>query len=109
MFKRIAILTLLAGVWLASAKNGVKTYSFVLNRSAAVGNAQLKPGEYHVKLAGAQVELTDKDWKPIDATAKVETGERKFEVTAVTTLNAEGTNRIVSIELGGTSNVITFQ
>jgi hypothetical protein len=109
MFKRIAILALLVGVCLVSAKTGAKTYSFVLADPAVAGNAQLKPGEYHLKLDGAQVVLTDKDRKRIDTNAKVETAERKFEVTAVNTLNGDGANRIVSIELGGSSNVIVFQ
>jgi hypothetical protein len=109
MFKRIAIFTLLINVWLVSAKTGAKTYSFVLADPAVAGNAQLKAGEYHLKLDGAQVVLTDKDRNRIDTNAKVETGERKFEATAVTTLNEDGASRIVSIELGGSTNVVVFQ
>jgi hypothetical protein len=109
MFKRIAVLTLLVGVYLVSAKSGAKTYSFVLNDPAVAGDVQLKPGEYHIKFDGAQIVLTDKDRKPIDTNAKVETGERKFDVTAVTTLNQDGANRLVSIELGGSASVVVFQ
>ena len=108
MFKRFTILALLSAL-LLSAKMGTKTYTFSISNEAIAGNTQLKPGEYHIKLDGAQVVLTDKSGLRIDTTATVETAERKFAATAVLTSKESGGDRILSIELGGSSNRVVFQ
>jgi hypothetical protein len=104
MLKRIAILALV-GVSLASAK----TYTFSISNPAQAGNAQLKPGEYSLKVDGSQVVLMDKTGRRIEATAKIETAERKFDQTAVSISKAEGTNRILWIALGGSKNRVVFE
>lgn len=110
MFNRVAILALaLTSILLAGSKNGVKTYTFTLHDPAVAGSAQLKPGEYRLKLDGSQVVLTDKNGNRIDTTATVETAERKFDGTAIDSTTAEGTNRITAIELGGSKNRVVFQ
>jgi hypothetical protein len=110
MSKRITILVLaLAGLLLAGSKTGAKTYTFTLDHSAVAGTAQLKPGEYHLKVDGAQVVLIDKDGKQIDTTAMVETAERKFDATAIATTDADGTNRLLSIEFRGSRSRVVFQ
>jgi hypothetical protein len=108
MFKRFTILALLS-VLLLSAKVFTKTYTFAISDQAIAGNTQLKPGEYHIKLDGAQVVLTDKSGSRIDTTAKVETTERKFTDTAVLTSKESGGDRILYIELGGSSNRVVFE
>ena len=110
MFKRVAILALvLVGVLLAGSRTGAKTYTIMLSDQAMAGNAQLKPGEYHLKLDGSQVVLIDKNGNQIETTGTVETAERKFEGTAIATSKADGTNRILSIKLGGSRNSVVFQ
>lgn len=104
MLKRLAIFALM-GVALVSAK----TYTFVVTDPAQAGTAQLQPGEYKLKLDGEQVVLTDENGHKIDATAKVETEEQKFDQTAVSTSKANGTNRIEWIELGGSKSKVVFQ
>lgn len=106
MFKRLAIIALLS-VLVVSAKT--KTYTFTLFDQATVGTAQLTPGEYHLKLDGAQIALTDKTGNQIDVTAKVETADHKFGETSVTMLTADGVNRILSVQLGGSRNEVLFQ
>jgi hypothetical protein len=69
----------------------------------------LKPGEYHLKLDGTQVVLTDQESNRIDATAAVETGDHKFTGTAIVVSKADGTNRILSIELGGSTSRVVFE
>lgn len=109
MFKRIAVLALMiGGVLFAGSKTGSKTYTFTVNNASAAGSAQLKPGEYHLKLSGTQVVLLDEDRKQIDTTATVETGDRKYSETAVLTINADGSNRIVAVQLGGSKNKVVF-
>jgi hypothetical protein len=104
MLKRIAILALL-GVSLASAK----TYTFSVSEPAQAGQAQLKPGEYSLKVDGPQVLLIDKTGRPINATAKVETVDRKFDQTAISISKADGTSRIQWIALGGSKNKVVFE
>lgn len=104
MLKRIATLALL-GVSLASAK----TYTFAVADSVQAGKVQLKPGEYSLKLEGSQVVLMDANGHRIDATAKVEAADRKFDQTSVFTSKADGANRIRSIELGGSKNRVVFE
>ena len=94
MLKRIAILALL-GVSLASAK----TYSFVVSEPTNAGQAQLKPGEYSLKLDGSQVVLKDMTGRQIDVTAKVEPADRKFDETAV----QQARRRTARIESSGSN------
>ena len=104
MLKRVAILALL-GVSLASAK----TYTFTVTDPAQAGKVQLKPGEYSLKLDGSQVVLMDRDGRRIDTTAKVESADRKFDQTAISSSKADGTNRIEAIQLGGSKYRVVFQ
>ena len=104
MFKRLAIVALMSVV-LASAK----TYTFTISEPATAGSAQLKPGEYKLKLDGTQVVLIDNGGKQIDTTAKVETADRKFNQTSISISTADGSNRIISIELGGSTNRVVFE
>ncbi len=99
----------LVGVLLAGSRTGVKTYKITLSDQAMAGTAQLSPGEYHLKLDGSQVVLIDKNGSQIETTATVETAERKFETPAIATRKADGTNRIMSIQLGGSRNKVVFR
>jgi len=104
MFKRLAMLALLTAL-VASAK----TYTFTISDRETAGNAQLAPGEYNLTLNGTQVVLTDKNGNRIDAIAKVEISDDKFAETMVITTKADGTKRIVSIQLGRSRNRVVFQ
>lgn len=108
MLQRIMMLALLC-VLIISAKTGVKTYSFNLKEPAIVGSAQLKAGDYRVKVNADQVLLMDKDGKVIETNAKLETAERKFDNTAILTNDGEGAHRIVCIQLGGSSHSVVFE
>jgi len=103
MVKRIVMFGLLV-VALASAK----TYSFTIFDRAQAGTAQLKPGEYRLKLDGAQVALIDMDGRQIDVVATVEQSDVKFDQTSITATDADGIHRILSIQLHGTNNKVVF-
>jgi len=108
MFKRLAILALLS-VFIVGAKTSAKTYTINLTESAKAGVVDLKPGEYRLKLDGSQVVLTDQGGNQIDAGAKVETGDRKFEHTSISSTYVDGTHRILYIQLGGSRNTVVFE
>jgi hypothetical protein len=107
MFKRIALLALLVllGLSLASAK----TYTFTVDDPIQAGSVQLKPGDYSLKVDGAQIELMDNAGHRIDVTATVEAADQKFDHTAVFFSSADGTNRLQSIQLGGSKTRVVFQ
>jgi hypothetical protein len=104
MFKRLTMIALMS-VLLASAKS----YTFNLSDPVRAGSAQLTPGEYKLKVDGEQVVLIDKTGKRIGTTAKVETADRKFNQTAISTTKVDGANRILWIQLGGSANRVVFE
>ena len=104
MFKRVMMLVLVAAC-LLSAKN----YTFVVSEPTQAGSVQLKPGEYTVKIAGAQVALVDNDGRKIDVTATMDTADQKSDYTSVLTTKAEGKPRIEAVLLGGSKNKVVFQ
>ncbi len=110
MFKRLTIVALMS-VLLVSAKSykGYKSYTINITDPATAGSTQLKAGEYKLKVDGTQVLLIDNTGKQIDATAKVETAERKFDQTSISFSRADGGNRLISIQLGGTANRVVFE
>jgi hypothetical protein len=111
MLKRLAAIALLFGVFVAGAKTGPKgkTYTFIIGNKTDAGSVELKPGEYHLKLDGSQVVVTDQDGKQLNVTATVETSDHKFDMTSTLCSTGEGTNRLVSIELGGSTYKVVFQ
>jgi uncharacterized protein YdbL (DUF1318 family) len=104
MLKRLAVIALL-GVSLASAKS----YTITLSNACQAGGAQLKPGQYTLKLDGAKVVLVDSRGKSIETTARVETAERKFDQTSIVISRADGIARLQSITLAGSKSKVIFE
>ena len=112
MFKRLAAIALLFGVLLATAKTGAraKTYTFSITYQAVAGNTVLKPGDYYVRVTGSQVVVSTEGGKQLDITGTVETADHKFDTTSsLCTVDGNGTNRLVSVELGGSTYKVVFQ
>ena len=79
-----------------------KSYSITLTNPTQAGDVQLKPGDYKVKLEGANAVFTDVDRnKSFSVPVKVENSDDKFSDTAVITKNDGGVDRIQEIDLGG--------
>lgn len=110
MSKRFAVIALLFGVLLATAGTRAKTYTFTISDKIVAGNTALKPGEYHVRLNGSEAVVTYQDGKQLDLTATVETAEHKFDGTSLrSVMSDDGTNRLLSVQLGGTTYKLVFQ
>jgi hypothetical protein len=78
-----------------------------LSSPAAIGNSQLKSGEYKLELKGDRVLL--KDGKVVDEfPVHVENEARRFENTSVTLSSEGGSSRIQEIRLGGTTVKLVF-
>ena len=108
MLKRLLVIAALS-VLIVAAKNGAKNYSFSVSDPSVAGTASLKPGDYNIKVDGEQVTVTDKSGNRIDTAAKLETADRKFEHTSITTSDTEGAKKILSIEIGGTKCKLVFE
>ena len=103
MFRRITVLVLLAAS-LACAKS----YHFVVRTPTLVGNTQLKPGEYTLKVDGSQVVLVDRSGEQVSTAARIETTDQTFSQTSVLTTAKDGVVRIESVALSGTHNKVVF-
>jgi hypothetical protein len=95
----------LASLGIASAKS----YDIRLGTPVMVGSAELKAGDYKVKVEGSQAVFTDvvssKTWT---APVKIENGDRKFDMTAVEMSNQGDTAHIDAIDLGGSNTKLEF-
>lgn len=98
--KSLLFIGTLALASLASAKS----YDIVLSNPTNAGNLQLKAGEYSLKVTGSNAVFTNVETgKSFTAPVKVQEGSKKFENTAVDTEKANGTDKITTIELGGSN------
>jgi uncharacterized protein YdbL (DUF1318 family) len=104
MLKQLAMIALL-GVSLASAKS----YTVTISQACQAGGAQLKPGQYTLKVDNQTVVLIDSKGNSIETAAKIETAERKFDQTAILISNAGGTARLQSITLAGSKSRVVFE
>ena len=104
MLTRLLLVALLA-VGLASAK----TYSFSLSNTSQAGSTTLKAGDYHVKVDGSNVILKDADGHDVAAKAKIETSEKPFTATEVSTSQSNGMPHIEWIGLAGSKSKIVFE
>ncbi len=95
----------LASFTLASAK----TYDIILTEPSTAGNVQLAAGEYHLKVEGANAVFTNLDNnKKFTVPVKVQNVEKKYDQTAVETNDSNGSSKVESIELGGSTNKLGF-
>ena len=99
--------TLLAIALLGAAMASAKTYTVTVNGPAAIGNSQVKGGDYKLELKGDRVLL--KDGKMVDEfPVQVQNESRKFDSTSITYSSQDGTTRIEEIRLGGTTVKLVF-
>lgn len=87
---------------------GTKTYEINLSAPAKVGSTVLAAGEYKLQVQGTNAIFTDAKHKSFTAPVKVGTSSRKNPYTAVDTAPGEGSEKITSIELGGSTTQLTF-
>jgi biopolymer transport protein ExbD len=86
-----------------------KTYTIRLSQDSQAGAVQVKAGEYKLKVEGSKVFFLDeKNQAAAETEAKVETNGTKYKDTAVAMKNVDGTNRILSITLGGSTTRLVF-
>jgi hypothetical protein len=100
--KSLLIATLTFSALALPVMAGTKSYGFTLGSPATVGSTELKPGEYKVKLDGAQAVIHDEQTgKSVTVPVKVEHNGAKYEQTTVQSNTKDGKDRIFEIHLGG--------
>jgi hypothetical protein len=88
---------------------GTKAYDVTLETPAKVGALQLAPGHYKVKLDGGTAVFTDtRTQKSVSTAVKVETNAKKFPDTILDSSKDGATDRIESIEFGGSTTKLDF-
>ncbi|HWC99939.1 MAG TPA: hypothetical protein VG456_24435 [Candidatus Sulfopaludibacter sp.] len=102
---------ILAGVLSLSAIcfAGSKSYDINLSNPAKAGSVVLAPGQYKLQVQGTNAVFTDqKTRKTFTAPIKVETSAKKYQFTSVDTAPDAGSEKITSIELGGSTTQLAF-
>ena len=97
------------GLSIVSAKSNAKSYDIVFSDAIKVGTVQLAPGEYSLKVQGAEAVFTNLDSGQSFATsAKIESSDKKFEQTSVHSVKDGNADRIETIELRGSTTKLHF-
>jgi hypothetical protein len=88
---------------------GAKTYTIHVPEPAIAGDILLNAGEYRVAVEDSKVVFIDtKNGKRYEAPVAIETAEKKFASTTLTTSAENGTKKITRICLGGTTTRVEF-
>jgi hypothetical protein len=86
-----------------------KTYEIVLSNTTKAGTLQLKPGQYKLKVEGANAIFTEvNSSKSYTTPVKVENGDKKFDDTRVQSTKDGDSERINEIDLGGSKTKLGF-
>ncbi|HUE03380.1 MAG TPA: hypothetical protein VMR62_27705 [Bryobacteraceae bacterium] len=98
MKKAILSVCLLAGLAFAS----VKSYTVTFLVPATIGGTQLQAGDYKIEVQDQKVVIKH-GRQTTEADVKVEAGESKYKTTTVRYDMADGKNKVVEIQVGGTT------
>jgi phenylpropionate dioxygenase-like ring-hydroxylating dioxygenase large terminal subunit len=84
------------------------SYHVKIVDSTWIGQTELKPGEYDVKVDDAGKVTFKMGKNVIEAPAKVETNASKFSDTMMNTKTVNGQSQLKELDLGGTKSKLTF-
>lgn len=105
MFRSLVLFAVL-GLSLA----GAKTYDVTFDTATKVGSVELKAGKYSLAVMDdSKVKFTSSNGQAVEASAKVTTGDKKFEATQIDLKQINGTAQVNEIDLGGTKTKILFE
>ena len=97
-----------ACVFTLGIATAASTYHIRIADPTWVGQNELKPGEYDVKVDTAGTVTFKMGKTVIAAPAKIETSESKFADTLLNTRTVNGQAQIKELDLGGTKSKIVF-
>ena len=89
---------------------GVKHYDVTFGVPAMLGSTSVESGQYQLSFDGSKVTLVNANTrKSVEATATVQTSEKKFSETVVQSKRVDGKDLVNSIQLGGTKTALDFK
>jgi hypothetical protein len=93
---------------IALATASAASYRVTVYQPSVVGGTELKPGDYKIELKDNKAVIkTGKE--TVEAPVKVETGDQKFNSTAVRYQNDGGKMKVNEIRIGGTNTKLVFE
>ena len=105
--KKLLVVGLLSLASLAIVS--AKTYTITVSKPTKVGSAQLKAGQYKLKVDGSNAIFTDvNNEKTVTTPVKVEEGDKKVDSTRVQSTVDGESDRIQEIDLEGSKTKLTF-
>jgi hypothetical protein len=84
------------------------TYHIKISDPTWVGQTELKPGEYAVKVDAAGKVTFKSGNNVIEAPARIETNTSKFADTLLNTKSVNGQTQLKELDLGGTASKVVF-
>ena len=102
--KKLLVFFAVVGLAVAGA---AENYKITLFQETVIKESTLKPGEYRVTVDGDKVTISQGKQK-VEATAKTETADSKFDSTSVRYANGDGKYRLIEIRLGGTKTKLVL-
>src|SRR5579871_2738346 len=106
MKKTAIFFALVAGM--AFAGSASKSFTVTLPETVNVGGTALKPGDYRAQLQNDKLVIKH-GRESAEATVKVENADKKFGNTSVSYAKENGTNKMESIQVGGTNMKVVVQ
>jgi alkyl sulfatase BDS1-like metallo-beta-lactamase superfamily hydrolase len=103
MVKRFVLAFAILGLAVASAE----TYRVTLSQPSKIEGKQLKAGEYRLNLENSKLTIVSGK-QSVEVPVKVQTGETKFESTAVRYTGTGDQVSIQEIRIGGTKTKLVF-
>ncbi len=97
----------LLGAAFTAALGLAADYKLTLVEPLIVQGTELTPGEYKVQVNDSSVKIYSNK-QSVDATAKVETSERKYDNTSVGYTNGDGKRRLRELSFRGTTTRLIF-
>ena len=104
MLKKFVLAFAILGLAVASAES----YRLTLSQPSKLNGKQMKAGEYRLNVENSKVTIVNGK-ESVEIPAKVETGDTKFENTAVRYTGTGDKVTITEIRVGGTKTKLLFE
>lgn len=104
MFKRFVLAFAILGLAVASAES----YRVTLSQPSTMKGKQLKAGDYRLNLENSKLTIVSSK-ESVEVPVKVQTGDKKFESTAVRYSGTGDKMSIKEIRIGGTKTTLLLE
>jgi hypothetical protein len=104
VFALLAVVVAFAGT--VPAPGG--SYKITFTQPSVLKGVEFKAGDYRLSILADKVTITSGK-NVVDVAAKVETGETKFDTTAIRYVTEAGKAKVSEIRVGGTKTRVLFE